>query len=84
MKQKDLALILVIVFISAVLSYVVSNALIASPKNRQQQAEVVQPISSQFKNPDRKYFNKEAFNPTKTIQVGDNNNPDPFKGGQAR
>jgi hypothetical protein len=80
MKQKDIALILVIVFISAAISLVVSNMLFASPKNRQEQVEVVQPITSDFPKTDAKYFNDKAFNPTRTITIGQNNNTDPFSG----
>ena len=78
MKQKDIALILVIVFISAIISLFVSKAVFGSPKNRQQQAEVVQPITSDFPKPDSRYFNAQAFDPTKAITVGQNANANPF------
>jgi hypothetical protein len=80
MKQKDLALILVIVFISAIISYFVSNMFFASPKNRQQQVEVVEPISANFSEPDTKYFNNEAINPTQLIRIEQSTNTDPFRG----
>lgn len=79
MKQKDIALIIVIVFISAVASLFISKLLFTSPKNRQQQVEVVQPISADFSMPDNRYFNDKAFNPTRLIKIGDNTNPSPFK-----
>lgn len=78
MKQKDIALIVVIVFISAIVSLFVSKAVFASPKNRQQQVEVVQPITSDFPAPDSRYFNTQAFDPTKVITIGQNANPNPF------
>lgn len=82
MKQKDIALFLVIGIVSTVFSILISNALIAPSKNRQQQAEVVDPISADFNVPaaDNKYFNKDAINPTKLIQIGDNTNKTPFNG----
>ena len=80
MKQKDIALIVVIVFISAIISLFVSKAIFASPKNRQQQVEVVQPISSDFQSTDNHYFNTNAFDPTQPITIGQNANPDPFSG----
>lgn len=80
MKQKDLALILVIVFISAIISLVVSKSIFAPPKNRQQAVEVVQPITTDFPTPDQKYFNSQSFDPTKVITIGDNSNPNPFSG----
>jgi hypothetical protein len=82
MKQKDIALIAVIVFISAIFSYFISNALFAAPKNRQQKVEVVEPISSDFATPDTRYFNSSAIDPTKTITIGENANPDPFSATQ--
>lgn len=78
MKRKDLAVILVIVFISAIISLFVSKAIFAPPKNRQQQVEVVAPITADFPKPDARYFNGQAFNPTKLITIGQNANPDPF------
>ena len=82
MKQKDLALIAVIVVVSAVISLILSNMLFASPKNRKQQVEVVQPITADFPQPDSKYFNKDAFDPTRNITISQNQNTQPFKSAQ--
>jgi hypothetical protein len=78
MKQKDIALIAVIVFVSAVVSLIVSKTLFASPKHRQQAVEVVDPISANFPAPDSHYFNAQSIDPTKLIKIGDNSNPTPF------
>ena len=78
MKQKDIALIIIIVFISAIISLFVSKAIFAPPKNRQQEVEVVQPITADFPKPDSRYFNKHAFDPTQLITIGQNANADPF------
>lgn len=78
MKQKDIALIVIIVVISAIVSLFVSKAIFVSPKNRQQSAEIVQPITTDFPQPDSSYFNKQAFDPTKVINIGQNANPNPF------
>ncbi len=80
MKRKDIALIIVIVFISAILSLFVSKAIFATPKNRHQEVEVVQPITADFPQPDKRYFNSSSFDPTKLITIGQNANPDPFSG----
>lgn len=82
MKQKDLALIIVIVFVSAVVSLFVSKAIFASPKNRQQQVDVVQPITAGFQQPDSHYFNGSAIDPTQLITIGQNSNPNPFGASQ--
>lgn len=79
MKQKDILTIAVIVIISAVVSFVLSGLLISTPKNRQQQVEVVEKIGAEFTRPDAKYFNAQSINPTQKIQIGDSTNTKPFK-----
>jgi hypothetical protein len=79
MKQKDIALIMVIVFISGIFGYFVSNALIRTPKDRKQQVEVVESISSDFKTPSDDLFSDKPINPTQRIQIGDKNNSKPFE-----
>ena len=81
MKQKDIILIIVVVFVSGVISIVVSKIFITSPKNRQQQVEVVNPITSDFPQPDPKYFNNNSVDPTKNITIGGTTNSQPFNGG---
>jgi hypothetical protein len=78
MKQKDWALVLVMGFVGAVVSLLVSNMLFASPKNRQQSAEIVDPITANFPAPSSKYFNPSAVNPTLPVQVGGSTNSNPF------
>ncbi len=80
MKQKDVILIIVIAFVSAVLSLVLSNIVFTSPKNRHQSVEVVDAITSDFPTPDTKYFNVTSIDPTQLIQIGNNNNQTPFNG----
>lgn len=77
MKEKDIALIIMVVFVSAIVAFVVSGMVFGTSKNSKT-AEVVQPISSDFKTPDSKYFNNSSINPTKTITIGNNTNPNPF------
>lgn len=78
MKQNDVALIIFIVFISAIFSIFVSKAIFASPKNRQQVVEIVQPITADFPQPNSNYFNSNSFDPTKAINIGQNANSNPF------
>lgn len=79
MRQKDIAVIAVVVIFSAVVSILVSKALFAKPQSRQVQVEVVQAITSEFETPDKRYFNPTAIDPTSPIQIGNNSNPDPFR-----
>lgn len=78
MKQKDVALILIVVFVSVVASIVASKLIITSPKNRQQKVEVVEPIIADFPKPDSRYFNTNSVDPTKLITIGQDVNPQPF------
>ncbi|MGF7228511.1 MAG: hypothetical protein ACQR33_00815 [Candidatus Saccharibacteria bacterium] len=80
MKQKDIALIIIIVFISGIASFFISNLLFASPSNRQQKVEVVEAITPDFPTPSSKYFNNQSIDPTQLIQIGNSTNPDPFNG----
>lgn len=82
MKQKDIALIIVIAFVSAIVSFVVSNQLFVTPSNRQQQVEVVDAINSSFQTPDKKYFNSNSIDAAQSSQLGNDSNQDPFSGGQ--
>lgn len=84
MKQKDIALIVVIVAISAVVSLFASNLIFGGAKNKQQQATVVQPITADFPTPDTRYFNSNAFDPTQLITIGQNNNTNPFSGSSSQ
>lgn len=80
MKQKDVALILVIVVVSGVASFLASRWLFARPADREQRAEVVDVITSDFPLPSTKYFNNNSVDPTQLIQIGDSSNPNPFGG----
>ena len=80
MKQNDIALIIVIAFISAVISFVVSGKIFVTPANRQQQVEVVDAINPTFQTPAKKYFNSNSIDPTQSAQVTTGNNQNPFNG----
>ena len=80
MKQKDLMLIVAIVVVSGIFSLILSSIFISPSKNRITKVEVVDKINSEFKQPDKKFFNVNSIDPTKNIRIGDNVNPDPFSG----
>jgi hypothetical protein len=82
MKQKDIALIIVVVAISAVASFFLSKLLFTSQKERSQKVEVVDVITPEFTMPDSKYFNERSINPTQLIRIGETTNPTPFNGGE--
>ena len=63
-----------------VLSILLSNQFLSTPEDRQQSVEVVEPISADFQRPPEEYFNGEALNPTKTIQIKPDPDSQPFSG----
>ncbi len=81
MKQKDVVLIIIVVFISVIISVFLSKAIISTPKNRQQKVEIIDPISADFPTPDTKYFNDKSIDPTQLIKIGNNANNQPFGNG---
>lgn len=80
MKQKDVALLVVVAIISGVFSFAITQFLFPSSKTRNLSIEKVETISSEFKQPTQNdpVFNKDAINPTQLIQIGDSNRPNPF------
>ena len=78
MKQKDIALVIVIAFILGIASFLLSNMLITGEDKRSTEVEVVEAISSDLKEPDKKYFNEQSQNPTQLIQIGTGDNPQPL------
>lgn len=78
MKQKDILLIAIVVIVSGTLSFFISSWLFKTPKAQETKVEVVEPISAEFIQPDTRYFNANAIDPTKSITIGGNQNPAPF------
>ena len=70
MKQKDIVLIIIMVFIGAVLSLVVSRTIFSSDKSRKQTAEVVDVITPEFPESPSKYFNTRSINAAVNIDQG--------------
>lgn len=79
MKQQDIALIIIIVFISGIASFFITNKFISSPK-KDLKAAKVEPISSDFIEPSNEYFNDKSVNPTQLIRIDNNTNKSPFSG----
>lgn len=78
MKKNDIAIIILIVSISLVVSYFIVKALIGTPNSKQVTAEVVEPIKPDLVEPSGKIFNRDAINPTVVIQIGNPSNQQPF------
>ena len=82
MKQKDIALIIVIAAISGFISFFAARFLFATPSGRHQMVEHVDKITNEFTMPSSKYYNPNSIDAAQLIQVTDNNNPNPFNGAQ--
>jgi len=84
MKQKDIALIVAAAVFAGILSIVIARFVFATPSDHQQEAEVVDPISTEFDLPSSQYFNSNSINPTELIRISDNSNQTPFNGDTAQ
>lgn len=80
MKQKDVALIVLIAALAAFVSFFLSRMLFQSGDKREQKAEIVDVITTDFTTPSGEYFNSKSINPTQLIKIGDSNNENPFNG----
>lgn len=78
MKQKDIATLVIIAAISAVVSFVISGKIFVTPANRQQKVEVVDVIDSSFQAPSTKYFTSDSIDPAQLVEIANNNNQNPF------
>lgn len=78
MDKKNLPLILIVAVFALVFSVVLSKFFITTQSDKKLTAEVVQPISTEFLQPDKNVFNEKAINPTQLIQIGGTNNSKPF------
>lgn len=74
MKQKDIAVIIVVVAISAIISFIISSNVFTSPKNLREEVEIVEPISAEMPKADERYFNINSINPTEEITIGNGQN----------
>lgn len=83
MLRKDIAILVGIGLIAAIISSFVSGAIFNSGKARSTKVPIVSPITSTF--PDiandsdyKTVFNDKALDPTQLIKIGTSQNPQPF------
>jgi hypothetical protein len=77
MKQQDIAVLIIIVFIAGIASFFVSSKVV-TPNSKKLSAEVVTPITTDFQLPEKRHFNEQSINPTVRIEIAPNTNPQPF------
>jgi energy-converting hydrogenase Eha subunit A len=85
-KRQNLIVLVIVGFIAALVSIVISGAIFGTPQSHPIKVPVVEPISPTF--PDVQhdsnyttFLNSNALDPTQLIQIGNSNNSTPFQGG---
>jgi hypothetical protein len=78
MKKQDIAIIILIVAISALAAYLIGRAVVGDPQQQSVQVPTVEAISTNVEEPDSRVFNDDAINPTVEINIGDSSNEQPF------
>ena len=80
MKSKDIAIIVGVAIVSAIFSYVIAGFVFGGEDSENLSAPIVQTISTDFPVPaaDDPYFNSTSLNPTRTINIGETDNNQPF------
>lgn len=81
MKQQDVAILIIIVFITGVFSFIVGNKFV-TPSDKKEKVEVVTPISKDFNAGNVNNINENSINPTVKIEIAPNNNTQPFINGE--
>lgn len=79
MKKNDLALLILLVSITLVVSYFSLNAIIGDPSGNTQTVERVPEISSEVPEPSKEVFNDRAIDPAVVIEIGNPSNQQPFQ-----
>lgn len=70
MRKKDLPIILATAIVAGIFAYIFTNFLIVPDADRSEEVEVVEPITSEFRTVDERYFNENSINPTQLIEIG--------------
>ena len=78
LKSKDIATLILLVGVSAMVSFFTSKLLFSNTKTLTTKVEVVSPVSSEFNYENKAYFTADKLNPTKDSTVSGNNNTKPL------
>ena len=78
MKKSDIASIILIASISAMIAWFSANAVIGEPKQSALKLKTADEISSSVEAPDKHVFNSQAVNPTVERSIGKSANSLPF------
>lgn len=78
MKKSDIALLILVVSVSVVISYFAGQAVLGGSVAKPVEVETAEPISADIVEPSSDIFNEKAINPTVQIKIGDTTNQQPF------
>lgn len=70
MKKSDIAMIILIISISVLVSYFVVKGLLGGSANQAVKVKTTESISSTLDEPDPAVFNSNAINPTVEVTIG--------------
>lgn len=73
MKKNEIAILVLIVGLTAIMGYFVGKSLLGGSQLKQVQVESARALSSEVAKPDPAIFNKDGINPTTTIIINQNN-----------
>lgn len=71
MKKTDIAMIILIASISAVVAFFSAQALLGGEVNQPVKYQTAEKISSNIDEPDERIFNDNAINPTVEVFIGE-------------
>lgn len=69
MKKSDIAMIVLIASVSALLAYFVASSIFGGQSGSSVKVKTIDPISSTIVEPDSSIFNKDAINPAVEVQI---------------
>jgi len=69
MKKTDIAMIILIIALSAGVAYGIANAVFGNISQKSEKVKTIDPITSEIVEPDTAIFNENAINPAVEVQV---------------
>lgn len=80
MKKSDIAMIILIVSISVLVSYFVAKGVLGDVANQSVKVKTTEAISAELADPSPSVFNKDAINPTVEVTIGGASDASPLRG----
>jgi len=80
MKKSDIAMIILIVSISVLVSYFIAKSVIGDVTNQSVKVKTAEKISTDLAQPNTAVFNKDAINPTVEVTIGGSSDTSALRG----